>query len=450
VGTVVPRIGVRHLWLLVPFFALAVRVRLPIGDNSFLWHVRAGIDQIGSGEVIRSDPYSFTMAGEPWRTQSWLAELGYGFAENTVSGLGWVPWFSFIMASLVLGVVTVLVLTRRGSLASAAAVLIGVGWIFLAYANPRPVLLSYLMLALVTLVISSHSRALWALPAIMWVWAAVHGSFVIGLGVVVLDAIRRRSFRHVKALALSLVAVSLTAHGLGVWEILYRFARTRQGLDFIAEWQPPDFQIPWLLPFLAALIVLMVGFGTRRIPLDALWIIAPMVGFGLLSTRNVLPALIVMVPWLADSIAPFRDTDEVRRREPLAVVTAAALAVAALVFVATAPGLSETRFPDEASVAALAGERAFHDMGSGGYMIYAHPDDPPVFVDDRVELYAYDFLEEFVRASQGSGWESVFSTWDIHHALVTTGSPLAAELPTAGWATCHETEHFVVLAEVCG
>ena len=64
----------------------------PIRDNSFLWHIRAGDLQLTSGEVLTTDPFSFTMAGEPWRTQSWLADLLYGSLEQASGGLGWVPW----------------------------------------------------------------------------------------------------------------------------------------------------------------------------------------------------------------------------------------------------------------------------------------------------------------------------------------------------------------------
>ena len=79
----------RHVWLLAPFVALVAPLSRPISDNSFLWHVRAGTVQLDLGEVLRADPFSYTSGGEPWRTQSWLAELGYGWLERTFDGVGW-------------------------------------------------------------------------------------------------------------------------------------------------------------------------------------------------------------------------------------------------------------------------------------------------------------------------------------------------------------------------
>ena len=94
VATAVPwwrRLTPGHLVLLVPWIGLVVGAASPIRDNSFLWHVRAGTLQLDLGHVLRTDPFSFTMQGAPWRTQSWLLELGYGLLERWTNGLGWVP-----------------------------------------------------------------------------------------------------------------------------------------------------------------------------------------------------------------------------------------------------------------------------------------------------------------------------------------------------------------------
>ncbi len=443
------RIGIRHLWLLVPFFALAVRARLPIGDNSFLWHIRAGVDQLSSGEVLRTDPYSFTKVGESWRTQSWLADLLYGWAENTFGNLTWVPWFNFLAGSLVIAVIVVLLMSRGGSLASIAAGTVLFGWIIQPYANPRPVLLSYLFFALMAVVVASRGKHLWVVPGLMWVWAAVHGSFIIGIGILVLDALRLGSRRHLRVIVLSLVTVSLTAHGWGVWEILYRFGTNRAGLDFIVEWQPPNFQNLWLMPFVIIIGLLMVGFAGQRIPLRDLWMILPMIGFGLTSSRNVLPAVILLMPWVGDAIAPFRQDDEVPRGDALAMATGVVIVALGLLMVALPSGLDEERFPSQAAVDALSDGPLFQTMGPGGYLIYADADRLPVFVDDRVELYGAEFLSEFLDAAFGITWDELFAEWDIDQALLEHDSDLLPGLVGQGWETCYSDEYFSVVAAAC-
>ena len=59
------RYSIAQLALLVPWVALVIDAFAPIRDNSFLWHIRAGELQVEAGEVLTSDPFSFTMQGAP-------------------------------------------------------------------------------------------------------------------------------------------------------------------------------------------------------------------------------------------------------------------------------------------------------------------------------------------------------------------------------------------------
>ena len=71
------RFSIWHAALLLPWVIASYGFARTFNDNSYLWHVRAGDWQLESGRVLNADPFSFTMQGEPWRTQSWLAELLY-------------------------------------------------------------------------------------------------------------------------------------------------------------------------------------------------------------------------------------------------------------------------------------------------------------------------------------------------------------------------------------
>ena len=66
----------------VPFEAAIIAARLPVRDNSYLWHVRSGTVQSGRAAVLTADPFSFTAQGRPWRTQSWLADLLYDWGDR--------------------------------------------------------------------------------------------------------------------------------------------------------------------------------------------------------------------------------------------------------------------------------------------------------------------------------------------------------------------------------
>src|SRR5436305_14303207 len=46
------------------------------GDPGSLWHIVVGQRILSTGELIHTDPFSFTAAGEPWLSQGWLFDVG--------------------------------------------------------------------------------------------------------------------------------------------------------------------------------------------------------------------------------------------------------------------------------------------------------------------------------------------------------------------------------------
>jgi hypothetical protein len=446
---VAARLRLRHLWFLVPFWALAIRSNLAIRDNSFLWHVQAGVDQLHVGEVLRTDPYSLTASGQPWRTQSWLIELGYGRLESWFPGLVWVPIFVYVTAALTLALVLVAVWSRSGPTIGAAIVLLTIGWVAQPFVHARPVLLSFAFFAVIGLITALRRPPLWVVPGLLWLWAAIHGSFVIGAVFLGLDAIRRRSRREAAAVGIGLVAASLTAHGLGVWETVYRFAVNREGLVFIQEWQPPDFTTPSLAGFLVALTLLMVGLAARRLGPGSLWIVAPAVVFGMSSTRSVLPGLLIVAPWLGEAAQVVREPREPAVSAGVVWVTAGALAVAGVFVLARPVRFSPEVFPSPAARDAIDAAPLFNTVGPGGALIYLEQGSRPVFIDDRVELYGVDLFTRYSRAAQGIEWRGVFAEFDVQQALLPTGSALVPRLDDAGWGSCYADDYFTVVASHC-
>ena len=211
------RVSTVHLFMLLPWIGIVVAARQPIRDNSFLWHIRAGDLQVEAGRVLTVDPFSSTFAGKPWRTQAWLADLLYSWL-HTIAGLSFVPWL-IALASLVAVSYVGLAAARASTSGVAAAVLITmVAWIGVGFLSPRPVLFSYALLAALA-VILERPRLRWSIPLLLWLWASLHGSFIVGLGLIVLTALARKR-RFGRDLGAAVVAVSVTAHGLGTWMTL--------------------------------------------------------------------------------------------------------------------------------------------------------------------------------------------------------------------------------------
>ncbi|MGD2051139.1 MAG: hypothetical protein PVI35_01570, partial [Acidimicrobiia bacterium] len=428
------RLSVRHLWVLPPFAALAWAASLPLDDNSFLWHVRAGTVQLDAGQVLRHDPFSFTALGAPWRTQSWLADLGYGWLERVTGGIGWVPLMTFLAAAATLGFAATAVYHRtRSPLTTGVAVLV-VAWQAAPFLNPRPVLFSYLLLAALVAVVVRRDPPLWVVPLLVWCWAALHGSFVVGIVLVGLDAVRRRSRREAVAGALAIAAASFTAHGMAVWETLWRFFQSRGALGLISEWAPPDFSNPFLVPFVLVLIGVLVAAAAGDVTRRDLIVLVPFIGFGLLVERNVFPALLVLAPWAASAV-PRRASARARRGEStvLNLAVVAALAVFAVVGLARPQHLSEERFPIGGALAAVGPGPLFHDAAAGGYLIYAAWPERLVFIDDRAELYGEDGFRRFTDLRVGIDAEATLADLGIDQALLTPHLPLLEVLERGGW-----------------
>src|SRR6266568_2213820 len=61
-------------------------------DSDAGWHIRTGEAILATGNLPRTDPYSFTRAGQPWFAWEWGADcvMGGVFRVAGLSGLVWI------------------------------------------------------------------------------------------------------------------------------------------------------------------------------------------------------------------------------------------------------------------------------------------------------------------------------------------------------------------------
>jgi hypothetical protein len=445
----VRKLRVAQLRLLVPFLILGWRASAPIGDNSFLWHVRAGTVQLDAGRVLTADPFSFTVHGRAWRTQSWLVELAYGWMERITGGLSWVPTMEFILTSLavaLIGIVVYRVVNGRHLLVVLGLLILV--WQSLPFQIPRPALFGYLMLALTVVFVHADRRPLWALPPLFWLWAAVHGSFPVGLGLILLDALRRRSRRQAVAAVVSGLATAFTAHGIGTWWFVLQFFAHRSALQMISEWQPPALTTLAMLPLLLVVIGLLVAAVSGRLAMRDLWIVIPFFIFGVMAQRNVWPSFMVLLPFAMASFAPRVQKGPRDSSEPYVLnwVIAAMLLVVAVYPLTRPVTLREGRFPPSPALAALDEGRLFNGVAVGGYLIYEDWPRHEVYIDDRAELYGREIFEQFEDLRAGVDVDETFDELGIDQVLVERDWPIVGYLELLGWDSRYQDEDFVVMA----
>lgn len=429
-----------HLALLLPWIGIVIDAWTPIRDNSFLWHVRAGSIQLETGRVLTEDPFSFTMVGEPWLTQSWLAELFYAWAER-VSGLAFVPPMLLALNIITFLGIGLVAYRRSENVPATALVLLLSTVLLLSFLVPRPVIFSFALFAMV-LVAWDRPGMRWAVPFLFWIWASVHGSFVIGLAYLGLSVLAEKEWRALPTALLSGAVTLLTAHGLGVVTILIEFSQAGSALALLSEWRRPEFLSVIFTPLVVGVVLIVIGAARRKIEPRHLWLVVPFLALSLAAVRAVPPAWLALVPLVGLSLHGLGTGRRIFSAQTGAIF---ALVVLVIPFVVADGGtLDHERFP-VAAAGVLEDVPTFHDDRTGGYLIFAYGPEFQVYLDDRAELYG-DRLAEFVAVRDGeTDWRPVFERDGIEQVLLGSDQALVEELSAAGWETVHEDGSFVVL-----
>ncbi len=176
------------LWALcaAAFVLAAILVSPPILQNGDLyWHIAAGRWMIENHAVLRIDPFSFTFTGYPWHTQGWLSQLLLAFAFLG-GGFGGVLALGALAAAAATGTLAYC-LSRYW-----CGVLLGGGIVLVLVSAATAISALPYLLALPAAVIftagvvaarDQNRRPSFTLLLAMLLWANLHTSFVLGLGV---------------------------------------------------------------------------------------------------------------------------------------------------------------------------------------------------------------------------------------------------------------------------
>ncbi len=226
-------------WSLVAaFLALTFLLGVfPLKDTDFWWHLRTGDLIRQTGQVPRTDIYTFTLPpGSPWIDLHWgfQVALSWGYAHGGVVGL------NLAKCAITCAAMLLLVTARRRDwpvwamlLAWLPALLVLSGRMYV-----RPETLSLLFLACYLAILFRWDRSPWlalALPVVQVVWVNVQGLFVLGpivLSFALLDAAlrpgsfapgRRRWWRIV-GLATLLTGLACLVNPYGLTGALYPLA----------------------------------------------------------------------------------------------------------------------------------------------------------------------------------------------------------------------------------
>jgi hypothetical protein len=474
----------------IAILALAAAWR-PILDYDYFWQLASGALIAQTGEVPRSDPFSYSAPGARWVDLHWLFQLAlhglYALAGHSATRA--------FGAALGIGVVAVSAASLwrgdRPAVSGAALGLLVVGAAsrFLV----RPDTLSLLLAAASLAILHRDERAndrrvFWILP-LQLVWANVHGFQAVGvafLAMALLGELARathggmradRARRLLGVLAGSALVALLNPNGLegalfplrqlgmlGAGEGRSLFGQAieelRPTLEVARTGNAAAIAAPALLGMLAlgAMALDRRGFSA----FDALLWLALGV-LALAAVRNVALYSVACAPIFARHLNAWLDSQHAVR-SPRAL-RAMGVNVIVLLLVVTAltaqrvlaarggprgsssPALAAFQYP-EAAVDWIARERPpapiYHRLGDGGYLVWRLWPGYQVLIDGRLEVFGAERYADF--EILGGGGPDAFQRLDaryrfgtalLHFGLFPDLSLLSWLAAQPGWVLVH-------------
>lgn len=446
-----------------------------VGDPDIWWHLRNTAQWLHTGHFIRSDSWTFTVAGKPWIDPEWLAELPYYFAWHWLGERGIYLAMMLLAAAILLGVY-LLGRLRSGSWTAAfvgAAVAAFFSSVSLA---PRTLLVGWLFLILELGILWSLDRGrdhtLW-LPPLFLLWVNAHGSWFIGfvlMGVFFAcgwfagekgslcakpwSPAQRRKFVAVTAASAAVLFVNPYGWRLVAYPVEAIF-RHKLGTEYIAEWASLDFHSA----LGKSVLVVFLGIALLQLLRRARWS-AQDLAFALIAVygavtyvRFVFMAGILLGPLLARLVAGCL-TGKSEPTKGQQLVNAVGLVVLLVLIAMRYPAARQLRagfdddFPAQALpyVRTLAGQgHLFNEYRWGGYLEWNAPQ-VKEFIDPRMDIFAESgILDDYARAIHVEDTFAVLDKYQIRYALLDRKTAMAYLLAhSPGWKVAYQDNLAVV------
>ena len=280
------------------------------GDPGVGRHLRTAEFIADTGQIPRTDPLSFTHAGEPWLDYEWAFEATLG-ELNRAGGLGLICAFcTALFGATCLGLYRTILQSGVSLSALVLVAMVAFLTLHLHYAA-RPLLFTYLFMALVVEVWQRHPqprRRDWILwPLIFFAWANLHAGWAaafVFLGAAMtgraFDRLRRKVsgddapiIPWLGLTGLCLLATSFNPWGWHLHHEIFLYATSYKSFGLWEEYEQPNFG-DLSMAALTILFVLGIFFAARAARRAPVWrweMIFPVFVFlyeGLKAQRHVL------------------------------------------------------------------------------------------------------------------------------------------------------------------
>lgn len=469
-----PRSGLRFhpaLIVVIGTCAALVHEAMHLGlSGDVFYQVAEGRWMLAHHAVVSHDVFSYTVLGRPWLSEEWGFALLLAWLVAHVGAVSyWLVSAGACCGALLLSVARWR-MTGSGWLWTAAlSVLAGAG--MFEFVSPRPQDLSYLLFATLLLLLTlARRRTAWlvGVPPLLLVWANLHGSFLLALGILVLElllsfipaipgrlGLEKLPTKAIAAtVAASLLATLVNPHGPGLLSYSFHVSSSSELTSFIQEWQSPDFHSLFLLVVIVGpLIVLfsLLAFTSATFVLDDA-VLACVMLVATLHAVRFMPYFVLAMCSVLSRWSPIK-TETIR--PSVLTVPVAVLACAVLLVgphsAAGVPAKGDTSSGTPVAATAFLKHqtgRVFTTYWWSDYLVY---ENIPVFVDGRTDVYfGTGILETYINVSGVSvDPDPVFRHWDVRWVMWNKDTTLAIFLShDPAWKLVYRSGDAVVFEHV--
>ena len=426
-------------------------------DPDVWWHIRVGQEILRSHHWPTTDSFSYTAANSPWIAYEWLGDVILGGLAKLGGNVGLAALLTTLVAAVVLALYLLGTLRSGNSKASFVAVMT-VSFLVLLSFNLRPQMFGYLFLVLLLIVLEAFRKGvswpLWTLPFLFLAWVNIHGSFIVGIGVLVVYLCAGlRSFRlgDVEAVAwsakqrlqlelallLSLAVLALTPYGtqLAVYPFDMMFNQPLNVAN-IREWQAMPFDKVFGKVFLGVILLMFVLQVSYRFTwrLEELLLAIGGAAMACVHVRMLLLFVPFVVPLLATMLARWVPPYYKAKDQYVLNALLMGAIIAAMIHFAPSREALQQRVAQDYPAGAVAyldshnvPEPMLNAYYFGGYLVGTGR---KVFIDGRGDLYERSgvLADYLTLTAVKPGALQILDRYQIASCLLTKDEPLAVVL----------------------
>jgi hypothetical protein len=426
-------------------------------DPDVWWHITNGQTILATHHWTTTDPYSFTVAGQPWIMCEWLGDVLIG-GVSRLGGVRGLDALLIVLGSMIMIGIYFLATLRSGN---SKAGFVAAAALF-PLTNPsftmRPQMVGYLFVVVTLIVLElfrrGKSNVIWFLPPMFLLWVNAHGSFIIGIGVIFIYLVCGLKEFHLGGIEakkwtpkerirlefvflLCLAVLPITPYGSEIAMYPFQVAwKLPMGVANVLEWQPMPFNLAGGKIFL----VLVLGFFVAQMVWDFKWRLEEVVlGLGgiamaCLHLRFILLFVPFFAPLLATTLARWLPPYEKKIDKYILNAALIAGVIAAMAHYFPSKASLDKKVAADFPVGAVSYMREhstpgpmYNSYNFGGYLIWTGH---KVFVDGRADPYERGgvLADYFHIAHLQPGALAVLKGYGVRSCLLNRDEPLSTVL----------------------